>query len=148
MMDVLERLEIEQYQPPEGTRTLKDDDVDRIVEQLHRVALRTPLHIVADRLQRLLTPQVAADIAGVKDVKTVRRWAKGEVTDPKVPEKERRLRTAFEIVLILSTFDSLDVVRPWFLGINPHLKGKAPAEAIRDGELQEARQAAFAFVAA
>lgn len=60
---------------------------------------------------------------------------------------ERRLRAAYEIAQLLVRFDSSRVVKAWFIGLNPQLDDESPAEAIREGGLKEAMNAARAFVA-
>jgi hypothetical protein len=44
-------------------------------------------------------------------------------------------------------FDSPRVVKAWFIGLSPQLDDESPAEAIREGPLKEAMNAARAFVA-
>ena len=117
-----------------------------LVEQAHREAVRASLSDVADFLQDLLGRRLVAYVAGVKDAKTVSRWAKGEVGEARW-ESERRLRTAYEIAQLLVRFDSSRVVKAWFIGLNPQLDDESPAEAIREGRLKEAMNAARAFVA-
>jgi hypothetical protein len=87
-----------------------------------------------------------AYIAGVKDAKTVTRWASGEVENVR-DENEKRLRTAYEIAQLLVRFDSPRVVKAWFIGLNPQLDDTSPAEVIHDGDLKAAMSAARAFVA-
>jgi hypothetical protein len=117
-----------------------------IVEQAHREAVRASLSDVADFLQDLLGRRLVAYVVGVKDAKTVSRWAKGEVGEARW-ESERRLRAAYEIAQLLVRFDSSRVVKAWFIGLNPQLDDESPAEAIREGRLKEAMNAARAFVA-
>ena len=83
----------------------------------------------------------------LQHAKTVTRWANGEVAEIRDPEVERRLRTAYEIALMLLGGDSAPTVRAWFLGIDPQLGDTSPAEAIREGRLKEAMGAARAFAA-
>jgi hypothetical protein len=101
---------------------------------------------VADLLQDLLLGRLVAYVAGVKDAKTVSRWAKGEVGEARW-ESERRLRAAYEIAQLLVRFDSSRVVKAWFIGLNPQLDDESPAEVIREGRLKEAMNAARVFVA-
>ncbi len=101
---------------------------------------------IAEFLQALLGRRLVAYVTGVKDAKTVSRWAKGEVGEARW-ESERRLRAAYEIAQLLVRFDSSRVVKAWFIGLNPQLDDESPAEAIRDGRLKEAMNAARAFVA-
>jgi hypothetical protein len=117
-----------------------------LVEQAHREAVRASLSDVADFLQDLLGRRLVAYVAAVKDAKTVSRWAKGEVGEARW-ESERRLRAAYEIAQLLVRFDSSQVVKAWFIGLNPQLDDESPAEVIREGRLKEAMNAARAFVA-
>ena len=117
-----------------------------LVEQAHREAVEASVSDVADFLQDLLGRRLVAYVVGVKDAKTVSRWAKGEVGEARW-ESERRLRAAYEIAQLLVRFDSSRVVKAWFIGLNPQLDDESPAEAIREGRLKEAMSAARAFVA-
>jgi predicted exporter len=117
-----------------------------LVEQAHREAVGASVSDIADFLQDLLGRRLVAYVAGVKDAKTVSRWAKGEVGEARW-ESERRLRAAYEIAQLLVRFDSSRVVKAWFIGLNPQLDDESPAEAIREGRLKEAMNAARAFVA-
>ena len=114
------------------------------VEQAHHQAVDARLQDVADYLQGLLSRRLVAYIAGVKDVKTVSRWANGEVEARQ--EAESRLRAAYQIALLLTEFDSPRIVKAWFIGLNPHLADTSPAEVIHDGKSKEALAAARAFI--
>lgn len=118
----------------------------QLIERAHRQSLHASSAEVAGYLQELLSRRLVAYVAGVKDAKTVTRWASGEVENVR-HENERRLRTAYEIAQLLVRFDSPRVVKAWFIGLNPQLGDVSPAEAIHDGELKEAMSAARAFVA-
>src|SRR2546425_10111549 len=89
---------------------VRDHGAAAILEQVHNQAIRAPIKEAAESLQRLLTGRVAAYVVGVKDVKTITRWATGEVTDIRV-ESEQRLRTAYEIMTLLLRFDGPATVR-------------------------------------
>jgi hypothetical protein len=114
------------------------------VKQAHHQAVDARLEDVADYLQGLLSRRLVAYIAGVKDAKTVSRWANGEVEARQ--EAERRLRDAYQIAWLLTEFDSPRIVKAWCIGLNPHLADTAPAEAIHDGRSKEALAAARAFI--
>ncbi len=118
----------------------------QLIERAHRQSVHASAAEVAGYLQELLSRRLVAYIAGVKDAKTVTRWASGEVENVR-HENEKRLRTAYEIAQLLVFFDSPRVVKAWFIGLNPQLGDVSPAEAIHDGELKEAMSAARAFVA-
>lgn len=117
-----------------------------VLEQAHRQSVSASVSEVASFLQDLLSRRLVAYVAGVKDGKTVTRWASGEVTGIR-QESEQRLRTAYEIAQLLVRFDSPRIVRAWFIGLNPQLDDVSPAEAIHEGRLKEVKAAARAFVA-
>lgn len=117
----------------------------RVVAQVHRLAIETSIPDIAATLQEMLSRRLVAYVAGVKDAKTVSRWAGGEVNAVR-HESEQRLRVAFEIAQLLLQFDSPRVVKAWFMGLNPQLGDVSPADAIREGKLKEAMVAARAFV--
>lgn len=118
----------------------------QLIEQAYRLSLKVSVDGAATLLQEVLSRKLTAYIAGVKDAKTVTRWAHGEVADIRV-ESEQRLRTAYEIVQLLLQFDTAPTVKAWFIGMNPQLGDRSPAEAIREGRFTEALGAARAFVA-
>jgi len=119
-------------------RNVKADDAYR--------ASTRPLSEIAHNLQEILSRRLTAVIAGVKDGKTVARWAAGETTDIRDIDVERRLRTAYQIVvMLLQASDSPQTVKAWFIGLNPQLGDVSPAEAIRENRLQDALTAARAF---
>jgi len=117
------------------------------VQQAHRQATEASVREIAALLQETLSRQITAYIAGVKDGKTVSRWASGEVTEIRDYKMEQRLRTAYQITKILLTVDAAQTVRAWYIGMNPYLDDTSPAEAIREGRLREAVHAALSFAA-
>jgi hypothetical protein len=86
-------------------------------------------------------------MVGVKDAKTINRWANGEIVVIRDSEVERRLRTAHEISTLLLAVDAPPTVKAWFVSLNPYLDDRTPAEAIREGHEREALNAARAFAA-
>lgn len=118
----------------------------QLIERAHRQSVHASTAEVVGYLRELLSRRLVAYIAGVKDAKTVTRWASGEVENVR-DENEKRLRTAYEIAQLLVRFDSPRVVKAWFIGLNPQLGDTSPAEAIHDGDLKGAMSAARAFVA-
>jgi len=123
-----------------------DQDERAMLEQVHQQALRVPIKDAACELQALLTRRIAAYVVGVKDPKTITRWINGTVAEIK-PESETRLRTAYEIITLLTRFDAPDTVRAWFIGMCPQLGDVSPAQVIHDGRLEDALYAARAFAA-
>jgi hypothetical protein len=106
-------------------------------------ARRAGVAQMAATLQSLLGQKVTAAIVGVDDPTNVGGWARGE---PLVEtDVERRLRNTFRIAALLMQADTPDTVRAWFLGMNPLLEDRAPAELIADDPLR-VLQAARAFM--
>lgn len=116
-----------------------------IAATLHRQAMTAPLTEIARHLQEILSRRLTAYIAGVQDGKTVSRWASGEVTEIRNHETEQRLRVAYEISTLLLTRDSPQTVKAWFIGLNPQLDDRSPAEVLHEGCVKDALRAARAF---
>jgi hypothetical protein len=106
-------------------------------------ARRAGIAQMATTLQSLLGQKVTAAIVGVGDPTRVGRWARGEQLVE--PDVERRLRDTYRIATLLMQADTADTVRAWFLGTNPLLEDRAPAELIADAP-QHVLQAARAFL--
>jgi hypothetical protein len=115
--------------------------------QVHRQALTASLREMAGLLHQLLSRRVTAYLAGEKDAATISRWINGSVSHIRDPLVEQRLRISYEIALLLLQEDSPDVVRAWFVSLNPQLGDATPIDTIHNGELKEALAAARAFVA-
>jgi hypothetical protein len=113
--------------------------------EFHAKATRASISDAASFLQDLLSQRLVAFIVG-KDSKTVSRWVKGGSAEIRDEETERRLRTAYEIAILLLAHDSPQTVRAWFISMNPNLDDTSPAEALHDGDLKEVIAAARAFV--
>lgn len=102
---------------------------------------------MAKLLQHVLSGRLAAYTVGIKDAKTVSRWANQETEVVRNDAVERRLRATFQIALMLLEVDSPSTIKAWFIGMNPFLDDASPAEAIRIGKEREVLDAARAFVA-
>lgn len=116
------------------------------LEELHNRAVTTPLAKIASDLEELLTRRVIAFIADV-DGKTVSRWASGQVNDIRDMHTHQRLLVTYEIAQLLLEYDSPRTVKAWFLGLNPQLDDRSPAEVLQEGRLKAVLDAARAFVA-
>lgn len=114
---------------------------------LHRESVTAPLHEVASSLEAVLGQPMAAYIAGVKEGKTVHRWATGEIAVVRNIATEQRLRMAYEITQLLLREEGPSTVRAWFMGMNPYLEDRSPAETLHTGQLKEAMDAALVFMA-
>ncbi|MGB3305239.1 MAG: hypothetical protein WBA63_03575 [Thermomicrobiales bacterium] len=122
-----------------------EDNVSYAIKEAHRQATSAPLNELASALQSSLSRRVTAYIAGVNDGKTVSRWANGEVFGIRDHTVEQKLRTAYEIFLLLMNYESTQTVKAWFIGLNPQLGDESPIDALREGRLKEAITAARAF---
>jgi len=114
-------------------------------QQAHRQAMTVPLNELAGSLQEILSRRMTTQIAGVKDGKTITRWASGEITEIRDLAVEQRLRTAYEIAQLLLITEPPQTVKAWFLGLNPFLTDISPIEALNAGQLRETIGAARAF---
>ena len=118
-----------------------------IIERGHRQAVEASITAMASLLSELLSRRMTAYLAGVDNIKTVSRWISGDVTQIRDPAVERRLRGAYEIAIMLMQVNAPEVVRAWFISLNPQLDDATAVEAIHDDRLKEAMTAARAFVA-
>ncbi len=113
----------------------------------YRASLQSPISEIASTLQNLLSRRITAYAVGVRDAKTISRWANEEVEGVRNEEVERKLRTAYQVALMLLAVDAPTTVKAWFMGMNPELNDISPIEAIRAGEDREVINAARTFVA-
>ncbi len=121
-----------------GTRALITSGV---AVDAHRAAVETTTKDVVAYLEDTIGRGLTAHVAAVH-VKTVDRWRKGEA--PRT-DAERRLRLTYQVLRLLVSEDSPHTVRAWLIGLNPQLGDVAPADAIREGKLQDVMIAAHAF---
>lgn len=95
-------------------------------------------------LQENLGPTVTAYMANASKT-TVGRWA-NQQQEPQGVDRERRLRAAYQVFVLLQGKESSHTVRAWFLGMNPQLNDLSPAEAILADRLPDVMSAARAFL--
>ena len=127
-----------------GHRRLRSGKTLLADSAIHAESLRQDLPIVARTLQELLGQRLVAVTAGVADAKAVGKWARGTRTPH--PDAEQRLRHAFHVTRVLLTTESAETVRAWFVGLNPELGDRPPAEVLAEDPAGVLR-AARAFVA-
>jgi hypothetical protein len=113
-------------------------------DQAHRNAVSDTVKDTTLFLVDLLGVRLVAHIAGVED-STVRRWAEGKST-PREAYERRLLATSQIAHILLEGGDASHTVRAWFIGMNPQLGDKAPADVIRADRSREALTAARAFI--
>jgi hypothetical protein len=115
-------------------------------EQVHAEATQVTVAEATRTLGRILTDRLLAYVVNVRDVKTLARWESGRVSEIRIAN-EQRLRAAYEIAALLGRMEGASTVRAWFIGMDPYLSDVSPADAIHDGHLQEALNAARSFIA-
>lgn len=79
------------------------------------------------------------------DHRTVRRWLTDRERSPHF-DTEMRLHAAYQVFQALQSVEAPVTIRAWFMGMNPQLEDRSPAEGIRDGDVREVMAAARAFV--
>jgi hypothetical protein len=98
--------------------------------QAHQRAIRANTAEVASALQDLFGQKVTAVIAGVQDSRAIGKWSRGERTPH--PEAERRLRETLRIADFLLQEEPPEIVRAWFVGLNPILDDRPPALVVAE----------------
>lgn len=115
--------------------------------EAHRKAVNADLKTIASTLIEVLGRPITAGIVGIRNPKTISRWASGEVTSVRDRWSEERLLATYQVVdLILDEFGP-ETVRAFMLGMNPVLNDEAPAIALRDGDFKGAMDAARNLIA-
>ena len=116
----------------------------RVRQEAHRAAVeaRDTSQLVTE-LQSVLGQALIAVLTG-RDVRTVARWTAATPTRPPL-ETERVLRDALQVQQLLLSVDAADVVRAWFMGMNPQLEDFSPIEALAEGRARDVMAAARAF---
>ena len=110
---------------------------------VHKASVELASASIVARLQEALGRDVVAIITG-KTPRQVSRWVSGEAKPP--VQEQRLLRDTFQVVELLAEVDPDEVVRAWFIGMNPQLEDAAPAELIAEGRVRDVMAAARAFV--
>lgn len=109
----------------------------------HPQADAPPIPEIVGRLRVVLGRDVVAVLVK-RTPRTITRWAAGD-TKPRARE-ERLLRAAFQITELLGEVDADEVIRAWFMGMNPQLGDESAVETLRGGRVREATAAARAYV--
>lgn len=91
-------------------------------------------------LRELTGSKLVAYLAGARDTRIVRTWADG--TSP-IPDQSviSRLQAALVAAQTLVQRDSPTVVQAWFLGRNPALGDRPPAEVLRTADVDRSLDA-------
>lgn len=110
---------------------------------VHKASVELASTAIVARLQEVLGRDVVAIITG-KTPRQVSRWVTGAAKPP--VQEQRLLRDTFQVVELLAEVDPDEVVRAWFIGMNPQLEDAAPAELIAEGRVRDVMAAARTFV--
>ena len=108
----------------------------------HAQSVQDPLTEIVAFLKEHLGAALLAFMADV-DVRTVSRWAIGEVAPRDVAE--RRVRAAYQVYRLLEPYEAPQTIRAWLLGMNPQLDDASPSESIAVDRYRDAMAAARAF---
>ena len=115
----------------------------RIVRDAHAHAVELGISDIAAALQTQLGQALLGVIVN-KTERTLTRWAKAAVRPPHA--SEQLLRDTFQVFELLTSAESADVARAWFMGMNPQLDDESPAEALSTGRARDVVAAARAFI--
>ena len=114
---------------------------------LHRKTVNADLQTMASTLVKVMGRALIAGIVGIRNPKTISRWANGDVTSVRDRYSEERLIATYQVVSLLQEDYGKDTIRAFMLGMNPVLNDEAPAIALRDGNFKGAMNAARNFLA-
>ena len=118
--------------------------MDRPVRRrAHGQAVVAAIPEIVGRLRTVLGRDVLAVLVK-RTPRAVTRWVAGDAEPP--AREEDLLRDAFQITQLLSEVEPDEVIRAWFMGMNPQLGDESPVEALREGRVRDAMAAARAFV--
>src|SRR5690349_2456610 len=98
----------------------REASTQSVIAQTHQQAVQATTQEAARMTLDVLGGALAAYVLGVKDRKTIQRWATGTVQGIR-PASEVTLRGVYEIILLLSRFEGTGTIRAWFLGMAPEL---------------------------
>jgi hypothetical protein len=114
--------------------------------EIHRAATRASLQDMASVLVHVLGRVLVAGIVGVRNAKTISRWASGDVTSIRDRYSEERLLALYQIVILMREYEADDTIRAFMIGMNPTLDDSSPAMTIRNGQFKDALGAAKVLI--
>lgn len=111
--------------------------------ELQLASLQEMVRTLVDVVSR---PGVAY-IAGVRSLKTVTRWATGEVSNIRDSAVEQRIINAYQVVKYLQNErESNGTIRMFMYGMNPTLQDDAPIMVLAKGGSKDVMNAAVNMV--
>lgn len=114
--------------------------------QAHRKAIQADLKTMASTLIDVLGRPIVAGIVGIRNPKTITRWATGDVASVRDRYSEERLVATYQVIDLLLEEYEAETIRSFMLGMNPVIDDEAPAIALRDGNFKGAMAAARNFL--
>lgn len=114
--------------------------------EAHRKAVNADLQTMASTLVESLGRVITAYVVHVRNVKTISRWANGDVASVRDRYTEERLLAAYQVVNYLREFEGDETIRSFMLGMNPVLNDESPAKLLREGGSKEVMAAARSLV--
>ena len=116
--------------------------------EVHSKTVNTSLQELAPILVEILGRSITAYMVHVRNVKTISRWANGDVAQVRDRYSEECLLAAYQVVsLLLGAEEHPDTIRALMIGMNPVLNDDSPAHAIREGNFKGAMDAARNYIA-
>ena len=109
----------------------------------HRSAVQVGTTSIIEFLAENLGTALVGLIAGV-DVKTVQRWMRQPDRQAR-DASERRVRAAYQAFQELLPIEASATIRAWFMGMNPQLGDRSPAEVIAEDRYKDVLAAARSF---
>src|ERR1700693_3579286 len=97
-------------------------------------SLMLPLPELGQKLASIIGKKLTAYVMGAKDTRAVDRLIEGELLSN---DSEQRLRFAYQVATILSTYDSPAIAQAWLMGRNPKLGDCVPIRLIREDNLEQ-----------
>lgn len=97
---------------------------------------------IVGRLADVLGLALVAYLGEVKETRAVAQWAAGERRPSNAVMT--RLRTAYQVSVLLGGAESAEVVRAWFQGMNPALEDVSPVRVLREQDLAQGGPAVIA----
>jgi hypothetical protein len=89
---------------------------------------------LVQKLSSIIGKKLTAYLISAKDIRAVDRLIEGELLSK---DSEQRLRFAYQVATILSTYDSPTIAQAWLMGLNPELGDRVPIRLIREDNLEQ-----------
>lgn len=125
--------------------TLIKIPLEQIRKEAHENSTKLPIHEVSAFLEGLLGQRLTAHLVNVSNHRLVGKWSKGH-QEPGSADIQDRLRPIYQIAFLLSKYEAPYTVRAWFIGMNPDLNDKMPAELIQKKNFAPVLQAAITYI--